>query len=214
MDSNSVSLLGLSVAVFLGFSGALAQVNKDSVFLQARQAASELDIKLKEIQTMWLLAYVLSPTPETLKQHPLITRAGVRVELRYSRLDDRISAFAFINNIDGFLSLSERERKQLVVDLLGNLWTQLFTSVTIDNKKFGRSLDKRHIILNVIITNVKETDKKESISLDLPAGFGVGQAGYKNGQFVYSESYFLKLNVSDGRAKSGDGTKFVIEKEP
>jgi hypothetical protein len=217
MQYKGVWLLGLSVAVLLGFSDALAQVNKNSIFLQARQAASELDIKLKEIQTRWLLAYVLSPTTEMRKQHPLITRSGVRVELSYSLLYDRISAFAFINNTDGFLSQSEKERKQLVIDLLENLETQLFLYVTIDDKKSGRplrSLNKRHIILNVIINDIKENDKKENIFRDLPAGFGVGQAGYKDGQFVYSETYFLKLQVVEGRAKSGDGTKFVIEREP
>jgi hypothetical protein len=204
MQYKGVWLLGLSVAVLLGFSDALAQVNKNSIFLQARQAASELDIKLKEIQTRWLLAYVLSPTTEMRKQHPLITRSGVRVELSYSLLY-------------GFLSQSEKERKQLVIDLLENLETQLFLYVTIDDKKSGRplrSLNKRHIILNVIINDIKENDKKENIFRDLPAGFGVGQAGYKDGQFVYSETYFLKLQVVEGRAKSGDGTKFVIEREP
>ena len=214
MQYKSVSLLGLSLAVFLGFSGALGQVNKNSIFLQARQAASELDLKLKEIQTIWLLTYVLAPNAETRKQHPLITGASVRVELSYSPLYDRIRAFAFINNTDGFLSQSERERKQLVIDLLENLGTQLFPYVTVDDKKSGRPLGKRHIVLNVIINDVKENDKKENIFLNLPAGFGVGQAGYKDGQFVYSESYFLKLKVADGRAKSGDGTKFMIEREP
>ena len=62
MQYKGVWLLGLSVAVLLGFSDALAEVNKNSIFLHARQAASELDIKLKEIQTRWLLAYVLFPT--------------------------------------------------------------------------------------------------------------------------------------------------------
>jgi hypothetical protein len=81
--------------------------------------------------------------------------------------------------------------------------------------QYGRPLEKHHIRLGVIINDVVENDKKERIGLLLPADVGVGQAGYyKDGQFLYSENYFLKLKVIEGRAKSGDGTKFLIEREP
>lgn len=212
MQYKRLWLLGLSITVFLGFSDALAQVNKDSIFPRAREAASELDIRLKEVQTAWLLAYVLFPTSATRKRDPLITRSGVRIDLNYVRLYDRIMAVAYITNTEGFLSQSEKERKQLVIDLLNELRIQLLTVIT--DATFPRQLISRFIILKVIINDIRENDKKETIFLDLPSGLGVGQAGFKDGQFVYSESYFLKLKVADGRAKSGDAAKFVIEREP
>jgi hypothetical protein len=190
----------------------LAEVNKDSIFLEAHDPASELDLKLAELQTRWLLLYVISSDDKIRKRNPLITRVGATLELSYSRSDDRIIATAHMTNTDGFLSLSEKERKRLVINLLENIWSSLLTDV---NEK-STPLKKDHIILRVKLRGLVKNDKNEDIFLLLPFGSALagGQAGYKDGQFVYSESYFLKLTISEGRAKSGDGTKFVIEKEP
>ena len=216
MQYISVLLLGLFVAIFPAFSAALAQVNKDSIFFDARHPASELDLKLSKIQSLWVLRFVISPNPETRKRHPLITRAGVRIELYYSALYDQIIAYAWIGDTDGFLSLSEKERKQLVNNVLERIRVQLLLSIPIVDQNTGMpkvGIKNRHIRLSVMLSDIMENDKKERIRLNLPADTGIGQAGYKNGQFVYSESYFLKLKVLKGQAKSGDGTKWVIERE-
>ena len=63
------------------------------------------------------------------------------------------------------------------------------------------------------ISNLMVDQKDQPIRLNLPLVYDVGQAGYRNGQFVYSEDYYLKLQVIEGKAKSGDATKFVIERE-
>lgn len=216
MQYTSVLLLGLSVAIFPAFSAALAQVNKDSRIQEARYPASRLDLILYKIQSQWALRFVISPNPEMLKKHPLITRAGVSIELYYSALDDQIFASAFISDTDGFLSLSEKKRKELVRNVLRRIWVQLLVSIFTVDQNTGTvmsGIKNRHIRLSVRLSDIMENDKKERIRLDLPADTGIGQAGYKDGQFVYSESYFLKLKVVKGRAKSGNATKFVIERE-
>ena len=216
MQYTGVLLLGLFVTIFPAFSAALAQVNKDSIFFEARRPASELDLKLYKIQSQWALRFLIYPTPEIRKNHPLITRAGVSIELDYSALYDQINADAWIAHTDGFLSLSEKERKQLVRNVLERIRIQLLFSTSIVDQNTGmpkKGIKNRHIRLSVKLADIRENDKKERIRLDLPTDTGIGQAGYKDGQFVYSESYFLKLKVLKGRAKSGDSTKFVIERE-
>lgn len=197
---------------------ATAGVDEESIFLQARYPASELDLQLSNIQWAWWQRYVISPDEETKRMYPLITQAGVGIELDYFG-DDRISAQGWISKLDGFLGLSARERKQLVSNTLELVKSNLFMApILLVDKKTGRGagkmLENRHIKLSMIINYVTRNDNNESIRLFLlPSEIGVGQAGYKDGQFVFSETYFLKLQVHDGLAASGDPNKFIVEHE-
>ena len=195
---------------------ATAGVDEDSIFQQARYPASELDLQLSNLQKGWWQRYVSSPDEETKRTHPLITQAGVGIQLDYFG-DDRISATGWVSKLDGFLKLSARKRKQLVSNTLDLVKSSLFMAATLVDKNTGRMsgkmLENRHIKLSIIVSDVTKNDKNENIRLFLPSEIGVGQAGYKDGQFVFSETYFLKLQVNDGLAVSGDPNKFVIERE-
>jgi len=131
-------------------------------------------------------------------------------------LDDKIRANAYVMNTPGFLSLTRDERKVLVNSILEELLTW-FNSTVIVNKRtgrpFDRSFDKHDLVLTVLINDVVENEAGDSIRFFLPLDLGVGQAGYVNGQFVYSESYYLNIQVIDGRARTGDPSKFAIKTE-
>jgi small nuclear ribonucleoprotein (snRNP)-like protein len=193
-----------------------SSVDKDSIFEEARNPASELDLKLSEIKIKWWISFIISPTPVIKKENPLISKARVAIDLNYFG-EDRIKVTGWILDANGFISLTTKERKQLLKNIIERIKSYFFREVTIVVKKTGlltgRSLKNRDIILNIIINEVTENDKNESIRLLLPFEIGVGQAGYKDGRYVYSEDYFLRLTVTKGRAKAGDESKFILEKE-
>ena len=195
---------------------AFSGVDKESIFQQARYPASELDLKLSNLQRGWWQGYVNQPDEETKIKYPLITQAGLGIQLDYFG-DDHISATGWVSNLNGFLKLSARDRKQLVLNTLDLVKSSLFMTATLVDKKTGRMsgkmLENRHIKLSIIINDVMKNDKNESIRLVLPSDTGIGQAGYKDGQYVFSETYFLKLQIKNGLAVSGDPNKFIIEHE-
>jgi hypothetical protein len=176
-----------------------------------------LDLQLSNIQWVWWQRYVISPDEETKRMYPLITQAGVSISLDH--FGDCISEQGWISKLDGFLGLSARERKQLVSNTLELVKLKLYgVPIILVDKKTGRPsgkmLENRHIKLSMIISDVTKNDNNENIRLFLlPFEIGVGQAGYKDGQFVFSETYFLKLQVHDGLAASGDLKKFIVEHE-
>lgn len=193
-----------------------ADVDKESIFNQARYPASELDLQLSQIEESLWQIYVNSPDEKTKKDHPLITQAGIGIRLNYYG-DDRISATGWVTKLDGFLKLSVDERKQLVLNTLELIKSYLLAAVTLVDKNTGhisgKVIENHHIKLRVIIKDLRLNDKKENIRLILPSEIGHGQAGYKDGQFIFSEAYFLNLKVFDGVAASGNPNKYVIEHE-
>jgi hypothetical protein len=195
---------------------AFSGVDEESIFRQARYPVSELDLQLSNLQRGWWQRYVSQPDEETKRKYPLITQAGLGIQLDYFG-DDRISATGWVSNLNGFLKLSARDRKQLVFNTLDLVKSSLFMSATLVDKKTGRMsgkmLESRHIKLSVVINDITKNDKNENIRLFLPSDIGVGQAGFKDGQYVFSETYFLKLQVKNGLAVSGDPNKFIIENE-
>jgi len=195
---------------------AVAEVDEESIFVKARVAASELDLELSNIQKGWWQRYVSSPDAETKKKHPLVTKAGVGIQLDYFG-HDRISATAWVSNLNGFLELTSQQRKRLVLNVLELVKANLFMAAVLVDKKAGRmsgrALETRHIRLTFINNVVSENENKENIRLFLPSEMGVGQAGYKDGLFVFSEPYYLNLRIRNGVAIPGDPTKFVIENE-
>jgi len=215
MPSLIIKCLFLVLLVVLLSSAAMAGVDKHSIFLDARTAASELDLELLRIQMNWWRAFVWSPDADTRKKYPLITRVGLGIDLHYYG-DDLISATGWVMKLDGFLSLSVEERKNLVKDTFKQLSDYLLFTRIVDKDTGeikGLLLENRHIMLSIIINEVMENEKKESIRLLLPQSIGAGQAGYKEGKYIYSEPYFLNLKVRAGHAVPGDSTKFVIEGE-
>ncbi len=212
----SIVVVLLTGLLLVESSITVAEVDEESIFLKARVPASELDLELSNIQKGWWQKYISSPDAETKKKHPLVTKAGVGIQLDYFG-HDRISATAWISNLNGFLELTSQQRKRLVLDVLDLVKTNLFMAAVLVDKKTGRmtgrALENRHIRLTAIINAVSENEKKENIRLFLPSEMGVGQAGYKDGQFVFSEPYYLNLRIRNGVAIPGDPTKFVIENE-
>jgi hypothetical protein len=196
-------------------SGLYGEVDHNSIFGGARYPASILDLELYKKEIGWLRRYVLSPTEIIRKWKPLITKARVVVHLSYRK--DKIVAEGWVTNLKGFLSLTKEERKQLVRNILDELASGLLWTTTIVDKNTGdlshALLQKRDITLNIILDDPVENQKGEKIRLFLPLSLGVGQAGYKDEQYVFSEDYYLKLKVIGDKAKTGDPSKFAIERD-
>lgn len=105
----------------------------------------------------------------------------------------------------------------MVLDTLEIVKSSLFLKVFLVDKEAGQTAREffrdRHIKLTIILNDVTQNGRKEGICLWLPLDMSVGQAGFKDGQFVFSEPYFLKLRVQNGFAVSGNPNKFVIERK-
>ena len=194
---------------------ALAGVDENSVFSGARSSASELDLRLLDIQNTWQSYYVTAPDDKAKKKHPLIIQAGLSIRLYYSG-NDLITANAYITKLDGFLKLSPTQRKKLVSNALNHLFSFLSTEILVD-KKTGlyskNKIQKNNLVLMVRVSDITRDDKNNEVPVFLPSDIGYGQAGYKDGQYVYSEDYFLKLKIKNGIAASGDANRYIIENE-
>jgi len=204
---------------------ALADVDENSVFFKARTPLSELDFELDKIATAWNRALMAQPDAEVLKKYPLIKRSGLVIELSYrsgalsEQKHDKVKATGWISNLGEFLAFSEENRKKLVQETVDLLKSQLFVALRdrIDKTTGAAALKWEEVTdydfdLAVIINDVYSTDNNKLVRLLLPSNHGIGQAGYNDGQFIYSEPYFLKLKVRNGRAVTGDPAKWVIER--
>jgi hypothetical protein len=193
-----------------------SSVDSDSIFYDARRPASLLDLKLLEIKSAWFNAYCDLPNKEAIRERPLIIKSRVSIDPRYTY--DKIHVTGWIRNLNGFLSLTQDEKKQLVKNVLYLIERILRSNISLVDKETGRlklfsKLERRHIKLTMRLNEPMYNTKDENIRLILPYNFGIGQAGYLNGQFLYSEDYYLGLQVIGGKAKAGDASKFVIERE-
>jgi len=201
--------------LILSASNLYGFVDDDSIFDEARYPASLLDLELMKKEMEWRSTVVMNQTEKVRKALPLITKSEVIIHLDYYN-DDKISASGWINNLKGFLSFSQEDRKKLVKNIVKQLHYFLMVDVRLVDKITGNragGLEQEHIKLSLIISNLMLDQKDQPIRFLLPLVQDIGQAGYNNGQFVYSEDYYLKLQVIGDKAKSGDITKFVIEKE-
>ena len=171
-------------------------VDEKSIFPQARWPASELDLLLQKVEQAWNLLLVVG-IPSNQKEEPRITKSKVGLELRYRK--DRIRATAWIQDLEGFLSLTYEERKTLLVDVLNNLTGKLFRiGVQVDERP--GYIQKKHIVLTIIIAGIANPLLTEDL---------VGRAGYMDGKFIYSEKNYLKLQRS---ALFSDKDKIIIER--
>ena len=197
-----------------GHLDSMADVSSRSIFFEAREPASVLDLRLMKTQLQWNILFEVFPVKEIERRHPLITKAGVSIEL--SHYSDEINATGWVTKLDGFLALDAEQRKRLVSDVLKTLVGLLFDVKVVDKRDRTSwiFLQTNHIKLNVIIGGIMVTTRGEPIRGLSPIGYLMtGQAGYSKGQFVYSQDYYLNLRVLEGKAVAGDATKFVIEKE-
>lgn len=191
-------------------------VDKESIFQDAREPASILDLKLQAIRWSWYEIFIKSPKSSTTQKYPLLVRAGVEIELSYYGIDDKIGITGWINKLEGFLTLTPEQRKGLLSEVLSAVEALLW-DLSIVDKKTGRPSifqPKQHIRLNMIVGGVMFNEKGELIRGILPRHLlGTGQAGYVDGEFILSHDYYLHLRVINGIAVPGDAKKFVIEKE-
>lgn len=199
-----------------------AGVDKESIFSEARRPASELDARLSFAEEVLWRGFFGSSDDGMRENYPLITQGGVKIDLHYFG-NDHIKATGWITKLDGFLELSAGDRKKLVLNTLGLVRAALLLKVNIVDKKTGvetgATIDNHHIQLAMIISNIFEDDTGAYIQVPagpspwLPLDIGIGSAGYVDGQFVFSEPFFLDLKVQEGLAESGGPDKFIIERE-
>lgn len=211
----------LSFGIILSLASLLtppthADVDRESIFKDARVPASMLDLKFQDIRRSWYEIFIKSPKDSTAQKYPLIVRSGVEIELFYSGVFDKIEVIGWINKLEGFLTLTLEQRKRLLSEVLSAIQVLLFDLKIVDKEtgSFSTFLKKQHIRLHMIVGGVMFDEKGKSIRLSLPhIRFSVGQAGYEDGEFIFSHDYYLHLRIKNGLAVSGDPQKFVIEKE-
>lgn len=125
---------------------------------------------------------------------------------------------AWITNLQNFISLSKKQRESLVHEILIAL-KQFFGPPMYDpiNPRIkGTHIELRNhdIKLQVIISSLFKDDKGNNIReiLILPYDM-IGQAGYLNGEYIFSENYYLNLKVKGDLAVSSGQDKVIIKKE-
>lgn len=201
------------VMLFFASTETRADVDKDSIFLEARIPASELDLILLEFQRSWSSLF-LGKDSSGSEKYPLIKKVGVAAEFRYSK--DRIQITGWLMNLDSFLALGPEDRKAVVKQVIEAAKASLFWKTILLDKKTLKetTLTKSHLTLALMLNDLETDDKGQFIrEFLLPNGIGVGQAGYKDGQFVYSRDYYLTLRIVQGKAVVGDGKQFIIEND-
>lgn len=221
-----MSLLFWLISIFIFSGGSRAGLSKNSKFLQAREPVSKLDLILYEKQFLWMKVFVDPADPHQIllfqrfrKNYPLISKSRVLLEPSYNGVKDTIVAKCSIGNIDEFLKLGSDERKQLVEELLDAFATLLSGDVRkmgeYKDIKMPIPLKRRDIIVDVrVYPYLKTGILPEAFAFVLGGGIQ-GQAGYYDGEFVFSEKYYLKISKSkDGKLVSQETEKFIIEKDP
>jgi hypothetical protein len=196
--------------LFAPVQNAYAGIHPHSIFAQARDPASELDLELSDAQHNWNLYLLYSGIYPKDNPSP-IQRCVITLDLSYSGLEDKIAAEGCILSLNGFLSLNCEERKQLVHDFLEQVWSRTTNILVVDKQtgKGPRVLEKAHIKLSLRLIEPHLL----AMRAELPFGYAWGQAGYSDGQFFYSEDYYLGLRIVNGKPAEGDPSKFVVEKE-
>lgn len=195
-----------------------ADVDANSIFLEARSPASNLDLILHSISSTMSEMYVKSPGKYAESRYPLVTQTGTAIWLKY--INNKIVANANITKIEGFIKLTREQRKKLVSEVLLLIMMHTKANVNLVSQTgMLMGLKSHHVFLCLKINDLRYDDKNESISGVLPGKLSLGPyylsglAAYSDGEFVFSESYYLNLKVNGGIAVSGDPKKFVIERE-
>lgn len=150
-------VLMVIVILFILLNGHLesrADLNSKSIFIEAREPASVLDLRLMKTQLQWNILFEVSSVKEIERRYPLITKAGVSIEL--SHYSDEINATVGVTKLDGFLVLDAEQRKRLVSDVLKTLVGLLFDVKVVDkrDRTSWTFLQTNHIKLNVIVGGI------------------------------------------------------------
>lgn len=185
-----------------------ASIYQGAVFPDARTGASILDLKLMSISDTWRQVYLISPPPEAKTSCPLIAKAQVSVELSYDG-GNSIDAFCRVHNLNAFLSLSRSNRKALLKEIRSTLISYLLGRGI--RSEANNRVTRPDVTISLTIQDVFQNDKGVPIVNILPHDLA-GEAGYHNGEFVYSETYYLDLTVKNGVAQSTEENRIVIEK--
>lgn len=212
----AVTTLLLFATLLVTSSRAPCQVDGDSAFVDARYAASALDLRLYAIEQSWNQQIAMVPQSEAEHAQSLLIRAGLAMNLIHLG-NDMIAAHGTILNHDGFLKLSASERKALLRDTLDVIVARLGAQVRLAESPSSQAAKaafiRRHVNLTVAFSQIRENARGESIVLAIPQDIGDGQAGYANGTFVFSDPYYVHLQAAGEYAVVGDPTKFEIERE-
>ncbi|MHA1344209.1 MAG: hypothetical protein ACTSQG_09495, partial [Promethearchaeota archaeon] len=208
-----------------------AEVDKDSIFIQARTPLSELDLILYDIENQWRHAIAGSLNPSTdypklehiFNNNPYfadkvksIIRTEIDIRLKYE--NNRIDSTCYIGL--EILNMTEQERKKLAHDILEVLHNIIgfHYGVTVFKEESLTLLDKKHILLRLKCPILKNSEG-EIVILKPPVKnlrtYPNETAWYIDGLFIYSVPYYLKLKIIDEylTAVAGDPNNFVIESE-
>jgi hypothetical protein len=192
----------LAIIYFFTPTISWSDVYKNSPVSDARTTASILDLKLLKISLIWNQIYVINPPPDIRKEYPLITKVQVGTELNHYG-DERIRMTGWIHNLQAFLSLSPKNRKKLLKEVLSTLMKHLEGSfIYLDHNPPADSLIRKpELSISLVINDFSSDDKGNGIRNILPYDL-FGQAAYHNREFIFSENYYLHLKVKDGVAQS------------
>ncbi|MBU0728745.1 MAG: hypothetical protein KKE17_09185 [Proteobacteria bacterium] len=213
---NKTTCSSLFLLIFLfNFTHASAEIDTASIFPDARLAASKLDLILLEKEINWQGKYLLDPPDKLRRQYPLITKMEVSIKLEYK--ENKIHATGLINDTVSFMRIREDDRKQLVKNVVDNLYESLVTGNRPEVDRNGRlqPISKKDIVFSIILKDFKIDRKGRNLTALLPPEYngGIGQAGYRDGTFIFSTDYFAKIQIEQGAIVSGIANSFIFEKD-
>jgi len=189
-----------------------AEIDPDSPFPAERNPASQLDVALLKIERDWNHLYLSGLYPES-KYFWMMRRAGLHLRL-YRRESSTlpIGAVVSIFNVEGFLTLTEKEREQLLKQVANKLLSDLsfygveydddprsYNSYNPDAPEPDRKVKLGDISLILKTPTVKNVRRARDLDWVTKTYFS-GQAGMSLTKLYMSVPYYLKLQVEDGTA--------------
>ncbi len=195
-------------------------VNERSRFYDAHVPLSVLDFEVIRLEELWNRLFGNDPDPSAYDSDPLLARAGIWIQIIYNDLADVLEVSALVTDCQGFARMSVVEREQLLVDIVDTLPIWYGPSLFIVEGKCSTETFLRTEFFRVSLAiDVPPLDGTGLLTYTVPLPWFdgrdmKGQAGYADGRFVYSNSSYLQVSLTeDGWKPASGGMKYVVREE-
>ena len=197
LRSIAVWVMGIWLATL---THAAAGVFEESVFRNARTAASLLDIQLLKMEIAWVRGFYsnsVDPAPSYfVEKYPLIRKTKVFVDYDYFG-GDKIKVQAYVEDSASFEELSLDERISLLKQVHEAV-TKTLTGIFIFNLIPGDPFVEPDYRTNIILALLLNDSSSDCRDVFLVSEGIVGQAAFKDGRYMFSKELYLELtNVSE-----------------
>ncbi len=211
-----IRLLSLFLSILVFFviaTPSSAEILGESIFIEGRVPVSDLDIKLEKARHLWEHK-LQNPSQYDLSHWPNLIKTKSTIGAAYSYVPPKIKVGIYIGDMDVFSSLSRDDKKAIIKEAQDfiNISALGLLTVAGQDGKFKRNIGKTDFIYFVEPPIISNTDG-EDVRMFLPNKYNLlGIAAYIEGEYIYSEPYFLNVKMKGPQIIKESGSKTIIEK--